>query len=118
MADYAQALTWHLVRDGLPRRGSMQALAQQVPGLAGAWRPCAGLAGRAPARGPPRARRPGGAKLRRAQSLRPEEQALLEFVASHVLTAVQRKQNQQDLEQAVQVSTAELAWPIRPWWPR
>ena len=32
MADYAQALTWYLVRDGLPRRGSMQALAQQVPG--------------------------------------------------------------------------------------
>ena len=110
MADYAQALTWYLVRDGLPRRGSMQALAQQVPG-------------------PLRARGAHaqdwlGVPLREGRHVRgalvvqsydepnrygPEEQALLEFVASHVLTAVQRKQSQQALEQAVQVSTAELA---------
>ena len=110
MADYAQALTWYLVRDGLPRRGSMQALAQQVPG-------------------PLRARGANaqdwlGVPLREGSHVRgalvvqsydepnrygPEEQALLEFVASHVLTAVQRKQSQQALEQAVQVSTAELA---------
>ena len=110
MADYAQALTWYLVRDGLPRRGSMQALAQQVPG-------------------PLRARGANaqdwlGVPLREGGHVRgalvvqsydepnrygPEEQALLEFVASHVLTAVQRKQSQQALEQAVQVRTAELA---------
>ena len=110
MADYAQALTWYLVRDGLPRRGSMQALAQQVPG-------------------PLRARGAHaqdwlGVPLREGGHVRgalvvqsydepnrygPEEQALLEFVASHVLTAVQRKQSQQDLEQAVQAGTAELA---------
>ena len=110
MADYAQALTWYLVRDGLPRRGSMQALAQQVPG-------------------PLRARGAHaqdwlGVPLREGGHVRsalvvqsydepnrygPEEQALLEFVASHVLTAVQRKQSQQALEQAVQVRTAELA---------
>ena len=110
MADYAQALTWYLVRDGLPRRGSMQALAQQVPG-------------------PLRARGANaqdwlGVPLREGSHVRgalvvqsydepnrygPEEQALLEFVASHVLTAVQRKQSQQALEQAVQAGTAELA---------
>lgn len=110
MDDYAQALTWYVVRDGLPRRGSMQALEQQVPG-------------------PLRARGASaqdwlGVPLREGSQVRgalvvqsydqpdrygPEEQAVLEFVASHVLTAVQRKQSQKALEQAVQAGTAELA---------
>lgn len=113
MDDYAQALTWYVVRDGLPRRGSMQALAQQVPGPLRArgasaqdWL------------GVPLREGGHGGQVRGALVVQsydqpnrygPEEQALLEFVASHVLSAVQRKQNQKALEQAVQAGTAELA---------
>ena len=108
MADYAQALTWYLVRRPAPR-GSMQALAQQVPGFAGA-RPCAGLAGRALREG----RHVRGALVVQSYDepnrYGPEEQALLEFVASHVLTAVQRKQSQRALERRL-CRSAPPSWP-------
>ena len=39
----------------------------------------------------------------------PEDRSLLEFVANHVLTALERKQNKDELEQRVLTRTSELA---------
>ncbi|MFN4118958.1 EAL domain-containing protein [Acidovorax sp.] len=110
MADMHQSLTWHLVRGGKTLRGSMDALAQQLDGqlqALGAYAPdWLGV----PLR--------DGAQVRGVLVVQsydqggrygPEEQELLEFVASHVLTAVQRRQTRQDLERAVSAGTAELA---------
>ena len=110
LSDMHQSLTWYLLRDGTPRRGSMQSLAQQMPG-------------------PLHARGANaldwlGVPLRDGNQVRgvlvvqsydqparygPEDQELLEFVASHVLTALQRRQARHELERAVSVGTAELA---------
>ena len=38
-----------------------------------------------------------------------EDRALLEFVGTHILTALERKRNQEDLEQEVRLRTLELA---------
>ncbi len=38
-----------------------------------------------------------------------DDRALLQFVAQHILSAVRRKRGQEDLEQAVEIRTAELA---------
>ena len=56
---------------------------------------------------------PGGALV--VQSYRPDigfskdDQALLEFVGSHILTALERKQGKEELEQRVQLRTRQLA---------
>ena len=110
MADMHQSLTWHLVRGGKTLRGSMQALAQQMDGQLKA------LGAYAPDwLGVPLL---DGTQVRGVLVVQsydqpgrygPDDQHLLEFVASHVLTALQRKQARQDLERAVTVGTAELA---------
>ena len=110
MADMHQSLTWHLVRGGQTLRGSMQALAQQMDGNLKALGAYAQDWLGVPLR--------DGAQVRgvlvvqsydQPERYGPEDQELLEFVASHVLTALQRKQARQDLERAVTLGTAELA---------
>lgn len=110
LADLHQSLTWYLVRDGKTLRGSMKALAQQMRG------PLHALGAYAQDwLGVPLC---DGKHVRGVLVVQsydqpgrygPEDQELLEFVASHVLTALQRKQARQDLERAVTVGTAELA---------
>src|SRR6185437_1270575 len=103
-------LTWYVMRDGKARMGDAEELRSQVPGpvtLIGQdshdWL------------GVPMLRdgRPGGALV--VQSYKTEigytdsDLALLEFVGSHILIALERKQGKEDLEQRVQLRTAQLA---------
>jgi len=103
-------LTWYVICDGRARRGNAEALRRQVVG---------------PVRrigpdsydwlGVPMLRNGqlGGALV--VQSYREdigfngEDQALLEFVGSHILTALERKQGKDDLERRVELRTRQLA---------
>jgi diguanylate cyclase (GGDEF)-like protein len=103
-------LTWYVISDGKARMGNAEELRSQVPGpvaLIGVdsydWL------------GVPMLRdgQSGGALV--VQSYRQdigftdEDLALLEFVGSHILTALERKQTKADLEQRVQLRTQQLA---------
>ena len=103
-------LTWYVIRDGSARMGDTEELLAQVSGpvaLIGSdsydWL------------GVPMLRdgRPRGALV--VQSYRQdigfsdEDLTLLQFVGSHILTAVERKQTKDDLEQRVHLRTLELA---------
>ncbi|MGP1682294.1 MAG: EAL domain-containing protein [Giesbergeria sp.] len=109
MGTYEHSLTWNLIRYGKALRGSLEAIARQVPGALrsrGAdpidWMGVPMLE-----HGEVR-----GALV--VQSYEQEacfseqDQSLLSFVGSHVLTALQRWQRREDLEQAVLVRTAAL----------
>jgi diguanylate cyclase (GGDEF)-like protein len=110
MSAIRHTLTWHVMSDGKARMGDAEALRQQVQGpvkLVGPdshdWL------------GVPLMRdgQPGGALV--VQSYKPDvgfttsDLALLEFVGSHILTALDRKRGRDDLEQRVQLRTAQLA---------
>ncbi|MEO9079500.1 MAG: EAL domain-containing protein, partial [Rhodanobacter sp.] len=110
MSTIRHTLTWHVMSDGNARMGNAEALRQQVQGpvrLVGPdshdWL------------GVPMMRdgEPGGALV--VQSYTPEvgftasDLALLEFVGSHILTALDRKWGRDDLEQRVQLRTVQLA---------
>jgi diguanylate cyclase (GGDEF)-like protein len=109
MADVHQSLTWHLVRGGKTLRGSMNALAQQMQGQLQALGAYAQDWLGVPLN--------DGSQVRgvlvvqsydQGGRYHPEDQELLEFVASHVLTALQRQQARQDLERAVSRGRADL----------
>src|SRR5690606_12476865 len=105
-----RGLTWYLIRDDRPLMGPTHSLRRQVSGplrLHGTdsadWM------------GVPMMR---GAEVRGAlvvQSYREgtcytaEDQAVLAFVANHILTALERKQGQEELEARVEQRTQELA---------
>ena len=103
-------LTWYVMRDGRARMGDAEELRNQVPGpvtLIGPdsfdWL------------GVPMLRdgQPGGALVVQSYQqnigFTDEDLALLEFVGSHILTALERKQGKEDLEQRVQLRTLQLA---------
>ena len=110
MNSLERSLTWYLLRDAKPLMGSTPELITQLSGplaLIGPegydWL------------GVPMLRdgRAQGAIV--VQSYREDmgysidDRTLLEFVAEHILTALERKQGKQDLEQRVRVRTVELA---------
>ena len=103
-------LTWYVLTDGKARMGNAEELRKQVHGPVAVIGPDSH-----DWLGVPMLRdgRPGGALV--VQSYKPEigytdsDLALLEFVASHILIALERKQGKDDLEQRVRVRTAELA---------
>lgn len=102
-------LTWHLLSDGKPLMGSTEQLSEQVNGLL-------------LKAGPDSTDWLGVPMLRNGQvhgalvvqSYREgtvytlEDRSLLEFVGSHILTALERKQTKDDLEQRVRLRTQEL----------
>ena len=103
-------LTWYVMRDGKARMGNAEELRSQVVGpvtLIGPdshdWL------------GVPMLRdgQPRGALVvqsyRRDIGFTDEDLALLEFVGSHILTALERKQGKDELEQRVQRRTLQLA---------
>lgn len=104
------SLTWHVIRMGQPLRGSLEQIEQTLPG------PLKRLG--APSRdwlGVPML---DGAEVKGilvVQSYEQDnlysekDQHLLSFVASHVLTTLQRRQSRKDLENAVVARTRELA---------
>jgi len=110
MASSEQSLTWYLLRDGKPLMGTTEQLIAQ-------------LSGPYTAVGPDSEDWLGVPMLRDGQvrgaivvqSYQPgigystDDRSLLEFVASHILTALERKQGKDDLEQRVRARTAELA---------
>ena len=105
-----RSLTWYLLRDAKPLMGNTPQLLTQLSG------PLALV-------GPESYDRLGVPMLRDGhahgaivvQSYREEigysadDRTLLEFVAEHILTALERKQGKQDLEQRVRLRTIELA---------
>ncbi len=110
MSAIEYSLTWYVICDGKARMGDAEELRSQVTGpvtLIGPdshdWL------------GVPMLRdgQPCGALV--VQSYRPdigftdEDLALLEFVGSHILTALERKQGKEELEQRVQLRTLQLA---------
>ena len=103
-------LTWYVLTDGKARMGNAEELRKQVHGPVTVIGPDSH-----DWLGVPMLRdgQPGGALV--VQSYKPEigytdsDLALLEFVASHILIALERKQGKDDLERRVHVRTAELA---------
>jgi len=104
------SLTWYVIRDGRARMGNAGELRSQVSGpmnLQGPesydWL------------GVPMLRdgQLGGALVvhsyQQGVGFTNEDLALLEFVGSHILTALERKQSKAELEQRVQLRTLELA---------
>jgi diguanylate cyclase (GGDEF)-like protein len=110
MAQIERGLTWYLIRDGRPLMGPTHALRKQVSGKLRIHGPDS-----PDWLGVPMLR---GSEVRGALvvqsyveqvSFTPADQALLSFVGNHILTALERKQGQEELEQRVQQRTQELA---------
>ena len=103
-------LTWHLLTSGRALMGSMEAIRQQ---LRGSWVPTGPMA--VDWLGVPMKREGEVRGALVVQSYRDgvhfaeEDRVLLQFVASHVLTAIERKQNMDELEHRVRLRTSELA---------
>ncbi len=110
LASIERGLTWYLVREGRPLRGDHATMQRQVSGplhVRGVdSKDFLGV----PMLDGNDAR---GALVVQSYDqpnrFSASDQALLSFVASHVLTALQRKQAHQELERAVSARTAELA---------
>ncbi len=110
LAERAGTLTWYLLHDGKPLHGDMAQLRSQVSGPLR----YVGTDG-ADWMGVPLLRDGVAQGALVLQSYEPgivysaEDQAVLEFVASHILTALERKQGNEELEQRVHQRTLELA---------
>ena len=104
-------LTWYVIRDGKARMGSAEELRRQVPGPVVVIGPDS-----YDWLGVPMLREGqiGGALVvqsyQQGIGYTDEDLALLEFVGSHILTALERKQGKQDLEAARAVAHA-CSWP-------
>ncbi|HMB43609.1 MAG TPA: EAL domain-containing protein [Luteimonas sp.] len=110
LASREYTLTWYVIRDGLPLMGRTSELQQQVSGPLLVY-------------GPDSHDWLGVPMLRDGQvhgalvvqsyrdevSYSPADRALLTFVASHILTALDRKLGQDELEKSVRLRTLELA---------
>ena len=105
-----RTLTWYVIRDGKPRMGDAEELRSQAPGPVALIGPDS-----YDWLGVPMLRdgQLGGVLV--VQSYQPgigftdEDMALLQFVGSHILTALERKQTKADLEQRVRLRTLQLA---------
>lgn len=110
MADLERGITWYLIRDGKPLMGPTASLRQQVSG------PLRDLSAEsADWLGVPMIRDGQVCGAVVVQSYLPgsqysaEDRALLGFVAGHILTALERKRGQAELEQRVAERTRQLA---------
>jgi len=110
LSDFERGLTWYVLRDGKPLMGTSEQLAQQASGpivLRGEdsydWL------------GVPMVREGEVRGAMVVQTYLPDirytgaDKALLAFVAEHVLTALERKQQHAELERRVRDRTADLA---------
>jgi len=110
MSSIQHSLTWHLLRGAKPLMGTTEQLRKQVSGELAIW-------------GPPSQDWLGVPMLRDGHAhgaivvqsyeqkgcFSADDRALLEFVGSHILVALERKRSKQDLEHQVRVRTTELA---------
>jgi len=110
MGSIEHSLTWYLLREAKPLMGNGEQLRTQVPGPLAIWGPHS-----QDWLGVPMLRdgHAQGAVVvqsyEQGSRYSADEQALLEFVGSHILIALERKQSKSDLEQRVQRRTTELA---------
>ena len=110
MARFERGLTWYVIRDRHPLMGTHEQLLEQV---SGPWRQLGtdsiDWLGVPMVRG----NTAYGALVVQSYVERPRytmgDQALLSFVGSHILTALERKQAQEELERRVEQRTHELA---------
>jgi diguanylate cyclase (GGDEF)-like protein len=110
MSALERSLTWYLLRDGKPLMGNTEQLRAQVSG------PLAVIGPEGPDwLGVPMLRegRAYGAIVVQSYEqdigFSADDRTLLEFVGSHILIALERKQGKEDLEQRVRLRTIELA---------
>lgn len=110
LEDFRHALTWHLLTGGKPLMGSLDQIREQAGGVLALNGPyCDNLLG------VPMLRNGQVLGALVVQSYRQgwvysdDDRALLEFVASHILTALERKQSKDELEARVRLRTQELA---------
>ena len=109
MAGFENSLTWHLVHHGKPLRGSMAAIARQLPGpvqpRGGSPEDWMGvpMLDQGEVRGVLVVQ-----NYERSDCFTEADQNLLYFVGSHVLAALQRRRRREDLEQAVLERTTDL----------
>ena len=110
MAEHERSLTWYLIRDRHPLMGTQEEIRKQVSGplqVRGAdfvdWLGVPMIRGKTAC----------GALVVQSYVERPHytehDQTLLSFVASHILTALERKRAQEGLERRVELRTRELA---------
>ena len=110
LQEIEHSLTWYVIKDGKARMGTAEQLHAQVSGPviqigpdSHDWL------------GVPMLRdgQPGGALVVQSYqagiSFTQDDLNLLEFVGSHILTALERKQTKEDLERRVELRTLELA---------
>ena len=104
------SLTWHLLRGARPLMGSTAQLQSQVSGPLAIWGSHSQDWLGVPMVSDGRAR---GAVVVQSYEHRgrysADDRALLEFVGSHILVALERKRSKQDLEDQVRRRTLELA---------
>lgn len=110
LAELERGRTWYLIHDGRPLRGSTDAIRRQVSG------PLRQMGSdSADFMGVPML---DGNSVRgvlvvqsydRADCFSEADQALLSFVGSHILTALERKQSQEEMERRVAERTLDLA---------
>ncbi len=106
----ARSLTWYLLTAGKPLMGNMRQLREQVPGPLVPMGPDA-----VDWLGVPMLRDGQAYGALVVQSYREgivytdEDRVVLEFVANHILAALERKQSKDELEQRVRQRTRELA---------
>ncbi len=110
LASREHTLTWYLIRDGKPLHGSTEELRRQVSGPLTIYGPDG-----YDWLGVPMIRdgHVHGALVVQSYEegigYSEEDKTLLAFVASHVLTAMERKQTKEQLEQQVRLRTLDLA---------
>ncbi|GHA72735.1 bifunctional diguanylate cyclase/phosphodiesterase [Lysobacter bugurensis] len=114
MAEMEHGLTWYLVRDGQPLMGSIDQIRAQISGpMRDIGTQCYDWLG-VPISSGARVR---GVLVVQSYIERPRythaDQALLSYVGSHILTALDRKRAQEDLERRVEERTLELQLEIQ-----
>ena len=109
MRSRQRSLTWYLLRDGKPLMGNTAQLRSQVSGSLAILGPDSQDWLGVPMLRDGRAH--GAVVVQSYQEgigFSADDRTLLEFVSNHILTALERKQGKEDLEQRVRVRTTEL----------
>ncbi len=110
LQEIEHTLTWYVIKDGKARMGTSDQLLGQVAGPVAQIGPDS-----SDWLGVPMLRdgEPGGALVVQSYQagigFTQDDLNLLEFVGSHILTALERKQTKEDLERRVQLRTLQLA---------
>jgi diguanylate cyclase (GGDEF)-like protein len=114
MSEMQYGLTWYLVREAQPLMGSIEQIRAHIPGpMRGIGLECRDWLG-VPITSGAQVR---GVLVVQSYVERPRythaDQALLAFVGSHILTALDRKRAQEELERRVEARTHELQLEIQ-----